>query len=83
MFWIDQGASQARVIARTPHRCAAGEIEVALKSVFTDRTSWQKMLKNELLDVEKLVDTAENRLYKVYGYVDQARRHLLPALATS
>lgn len=47
--WIDQGASQARVIARTPHRCAAGEIEVALKSVFTDRTSWQKMLKNDVL----------------------------------
>ena len=48
--WIDQGASQARVIARTPHRCAAGEMEVALKHAFSDRTSWQKMLKNEVLD---------------------------------
>ena len=48
--WIDQGASQARVLARTPHRCAAGEIEVALKTAFTDRTSWQKMLKNDVLE---------------------------------
>lgn len=48
--WIDQGATCARVIARTPHRCAAGELEVALKSIFTDRTSWQKMLKNDVLD---------------------------------
>jgi hypothetical protein len=47
--WIDQGATQARAIARTPHRCAAGEIEVALKEAFTDRTSWQKMLKNDVL----------------------------------
>lgn len=48
--WIDQGASSARVLARTPHRCAAGELEVALKESFTDRTSWQKMLKNDVLE---------------------------------
>jgi hypothetical protein len=48
--WIDQGASHARVLARTPHRCAAGELEVALKDAFTDRTSWQKMLKNDVLE---------------------------------
>ena len=47
--WIDQGASQARILARTPHRCAAGELEVALKAAFTDRTSWQKMLKDDVL----------------------------------
>ena len=48
--FIDQGASEVRIIARTPHRCAAGEIEVGVKEMFTDRTSWQKMLKNELID---------------------------------
>jgi len=48
--WIDQGASHARVLARTPHRGAAGAIEVALKTVFTDRTSWQKMLKNNVVE---------------------------------
>lgn len=48
--WVDQGASQARVIFRTPNRCLAGEIEVALKGTFTDRTSWQKMLTNRVLE---------------------------------
>ena len=48
--WIDQGASSAVVLARTPHRAAAGQIEVALKAAFTDRTSWQKMLKNDVLE---------------------------------
>lgn len=48
--FIDQGASAVRIIARTPHRCAAGEIEVGVKEAFTDRTSWQKMLKNDLID---------------------------------
>jgi len=48
--WIDQGASHARVLARVPHRCAAGEMEVMLKKSFTDRTSWQKMLKNDVLE---------------------------------
>ncbi|HEX4888171.1 MAG TPA: DUF2797 domain-containing protein [Luteibaculaceae bacterium] len=48
--WIDQGASQAIVLARTPHRQLAGLIEVALKEHFTDKTSWQKMLKNEVSD---------------------------------
>ena len=38
------------MLARTPHRCAAGELEVALKEAFTDRTHWQKMLKNEVLE---------------------------------
>ena len=42
--WIDQGASTALVIARTPYRQLAGRIEVALKERFTDRTNWRRML---------------------------------------
>lgn len=48
--WIDQGATAAKILARVPYRALAGEIEVALKDAFTDRTSWQKMLKNLVLD---------------------------------
>ncbi len=48
--WIDQGATQAIVLARVPYRQLAGLIEVALKEHFTDKTSWQKMLKNEIGD---------------------------------
>ena len=50
--WIDQGASYAIRLAETPHRQLAGEIEVALKSHFTDKTNWRRMLKNEIADFD-------------------------------
>lgn len=50
--WIDQGATYAIKIAETPYRQLAGEIEVALKQCFTDKTSWQAMLKNEIGDFD-------------------------------
>lgn len=43
--WIDQGTSQALIIAETPYRQIAGIIEVVLKKNFNDKTNWQKMLK--------------------------------------
>ena len=49
--WIDQGASEAIVIARTANRYEAGMIEVALKDVISDKTNWQRMLKNEVPEV--------------------------------
>lgn len=52
--WIDQGASYAIKFAKTPYRQLAGEIEVAMKEHFTDRTHWQKMLKNDILEGEDL-----------------------------
>ena len=50
--WIDQGASYAIKVAEVPHRKLAGDIEVALKGTFTDKTNWRKMLKNEIIDVD-------------------------------
>ena len=44
--WIDQGASSAVKIAKTPNRYLAGLIEVDLKQHFADKTNWQQMLKN-------------------------------------
>ena len=46
--WIDQGASYAVPIARTPNRYLCGMIEVSLKQHLSDRTAWQRMLKNEI-----------------------------------
>lgn len=43
--WIDQGASRAIVLAEVPYRRLAGEMEVALKAHYSDRTNWQQMLK--------------------------------------
>ena len=61
--WIDQGAYQAIILAETPYRRIAGEIEVALKAFLSDKTSWQRMLKNEVAEgidlVEKKAEVAE------------------------
>jgi len=46
--WIDQGAWKAIKLAETPNRYLAGTIEVALKQFASDKTPWQRMLKNEL-----------------------------------
>ena len=45
--WIDQGASKAIKLAKTPNRHIAGVIEVALKEHFSDKTNWRSMLKLE------------------------------------
>ena len=46
--WIDQGASRAVKIAVTENRYQAGMMEVALKEFASDKTHWQRMLKNEV-----------------------------------
>ena len=48
--WIDQGAWQAIKLAKTPNRYTAGLIEVSLKEHISDRTNWQRMLKNQLIE---------------------------------
>jgi hypothetical protein len=45
--WIDQGASQAIILARTPNRHISGMIEVYLKNFFSDKTNWRSMLQNK------------------------------------
>ncbi|WP_456315445.1 DUF2797 domain-containing protein [Pseudomonas shirazensis] len=42
--WIDQGASLAIAVVEVPNRYLAGITEVALKSFYTDKTNWRKML---------------------------------------
>ena len=45
--WIDQGATAALILARTPYRQLAGRIEVMCKADVADRTNWRKMLKGD------------------------------------
>lgn len=54
--WIDQGAAWAVVIAEVPYRYLAGKIELVLKELYTDRTAWQRMLKNEFAAEPKDLD---------------------------
>lgn len=50
--WIDQGAVQALPVLKVDSRYQAGLIEVEIKQYVSDRTSWQKMLKNEIESIE-------------------------------
>ena len=54
--WIDQGAVQAIPIVEVPNRYLAGITEVALKNHFADKTNWQKMLKNEVPNMDLIVE---------------------------
>lgn len=54
--WMDQGASSAIVLAETANRYEAGIIEVALKGTLTDKTNWQRMLKNEINESVDLIE---------------------------
>ncbi len=50
--WIDQGATDAIVFARVPNRYTAGLVAVAMQEHLTDRTNWQRMLENEVIDAD-------------------------------
>ncbi|HSD15111.1 MAG TPA: DUF2797 domain-containing protein [Flavobacterium sp.] len=54
--WIDQGAIEAVPIVEVPNRYLAGITEVALKNHYTDKTNWQKMLKNEIPNVDLVAE---------------------------
>jgi hypothetical protein len=60
--WIDQGASFAVKLAKTPNRHIAGVIEVFLKNHFTDKTNWRAMLKNEILSPDTLLQKKQHAL---------------------
>lgn len=52
--WLDQGADAALVLAKVPNRHIAGVIEVFLKQFFSDKTSWQQMLKTDAFNIDDL-----------------------------
>jgi hypothetical protein len=52
--WIDQGATQATALVEVPNRYLAGITEVALKSHFSDKINWKRMLLNEVASMDLL-----------------------------
>ena len=72
--WIDQGASRAVRIAKTPNRHLAGLIEVDLKKHFADKTNWQQMLKNV---VKREINLKEEK-QKVFQWLrEDLQQHLI------
>ncbi|NIJ43663.1 hypothetical protein FHR24_000102 [Wenyingzhuangia heitensis] len=61
--WIDQGANKAIPFVEVPNRFLAGITEVALKEHVSDKTSWQKMLKNDVADEDLIAVKKELRQY--------------------
>lgn len=60
--WIDQGAVEGIVLAETPYRQLAGQIEVALKNYLPDKTAWQAMLKGEQVIDDSLQEYKERMI---------------------
>ena len=67
--WIDQGASKAIAIMETPNRYLAGITEVVLKKYASDKTNWQKMLKNDISNIN-LLDVKES----IYQHIPKETR---------
>ena len=57
--WIDQGATAAIIMARTPNRYLAGLIEVSMKKYVPDKTSWTQMLTR---GSEETIDLCQEKL---------------------
>jgi hypothetical protein len=73
--WIDQGAWKAIKMAYTPYRQIAGIIETKLKDHLSDKTNWQKMLKNEMdLTADILLD--KKKAFNLLN--DEYKSYLLP-----
>ncbi len=73
--WIDQGADSAIKLAKTPYRQLAGLIEVAMKQYFTDKTSWQRMLKNETTN-DNLIEAKNQAISKLS---DEFKKFIVPS----
>lgn len=65
--WVDQGAVGAIVVANTPYRQLAGEMEVVLKSLLSDKTNWRAMLKHVEVDQSELEDAKDECLDALGG----------------
>ncbi len=57
--WIDQGAEKAIAIVEVPNRYLAGITEVALKEHFADKTNWRKMLTNDIVTNDLILEKAK------------------------
>ena len=54
--WIDQGAHAAITVVEVPNRYLAGITEVALKTHMTDKTNWRKMLTNNTINTDLIIE---------------------------
>lgn len=64
--WIDQGAEQVIIFAKTTNRYEAGIIEKQLKKYISDKTSWKKMLSSKTsVPISNLYTIKQKLKYKI------------------
>lgn len=74
--WIDQGAVQALPIMKVQSRYISGLVEVVIGQHVSDKTSWQRMLKNQVEPVDlkairdELMIECETELADIAGRFD-------------
>lgn len=61
--WIDQGAIQALPILQVATRHLSGLAEVLFKQHVSDRTQWQRMLKNDVMPMD--LEVERDRLFSL------------------
>ncbi len=82
--WIDQGAVQALPIMKVQSRYISGLVEVVIANHVSDKTSWQRMLKNQVERIDlpairdELLIECENELADIAGRFDEAAIEYLP-----
>lgn len=74
--WIDQGAHKGIIVAETPYRQLAGFIEVVLKDHLSDKTNWQRMLKNEPHAVDLDLIAEKKKIFDLLP--EQYRQYMSP-----
>lgn len=86
--WIDQGAQKGIILAETPYRQLAGFIEVVLKDYLSDKTNWQKMLKNEpytgadlLSEKKRVIDLLPEHFRQYQSTNDEIVELIYPVIA--
>jgi hypothetical protein len=84
--WIDQGAVQALPLFEVDSRYISGLFEVSLANYVSDKTSWQQMLKNNVVSLdlpalrdELLAKRAEHLLEIQHQFGEAAIRYLAEA----
>jgi len=72
--WMDQGASQAILLAEVPNRRFSGDIEVSLKKHVADVTNWRKMLSGDPNPIDLIKIKAELAEY----VPEELKQYILP-----
>ncbi len=82
--WIDQGAVQALPIMKVKSRYVSGLVEVVIANHVSDKTSWQRMLKNQVERIDlaairdELLIECETDLSDIAGRFDETAIEYLP-----